>query len=134
MQAPSVLESRTLRLFAGRERKGQRNAKSSWTGVVTDWTSRLDLRVFVEVDGFAYHWTPEQKRYDDKRRNELRLLGYEILVYDWKAVMDEPRRVVKETKTETGNTPRPGTGPDRQKKTKPLPARPPRRRTTSSRD
>ncbi len=64
---------------------------------------RLDIqvgpRVFVEVDGFAYHWTPEQKRYDDKRRNELRLLGYEILVYDWKAVMDEPRRVVKETKT-----------------------------------
>ena len=131
--APSVLESRTLRLFAGA------NVKVEKCEVVVDGGRyRLDIqvgpRVFVEVDGFAYHWTPEQKRYDDKRRNELRLLGYEILVYDWKAVMDEPRRVVKETKTAIREHAPAGHRPDRQKKTKPLPARPPRRMTTSSRD
>jgi hypothetical protein len=25
--------------------------------------------LFVELDGYAYHWSPEQKRHDDARRN-----------------------------------------------------------------
>ena len=39
--------------------------------------------MFVEVDGYAYHWSPEQKRYDDARRNKLWLRGFTVLVYDW---------------------------------------------------
>ena len=57
---------------------------------------QLEGRLFVELDGYAYHWNPEQKRHDDARRNRLRLLGFAILVYDWHAVVNEPRRVVAE--------------------------------------
>jgi len=131
--SPSVLESRTLRLLASA------NVKVEKCEVVVDGGRyRLDIqvgpRVFVEVDGFAYHWGPEQKRYDDKRRNELRLLGYEILVYDWKAVVDEPRRVVKEIKTAVREQVPAGQRPNRQKRAKALRPRPPRPVTASGRD
>jgi very-short-patch-repair endonuclease len=96
--APSVLESRTLRVLAGANIKVDKCEV-----VVREGRYRLDLQVgpqlFVEVDGFAYHWGPEQKHHDDMRRNELRLDGFEILVYDWTAVTNEPRRVVKEVRT-----------------------------------
>ncbi len=67
---------------------------------------RLDIQVgpkpFVEVDGFAYHWGPEKKHHDDLRRNKLRLLGYEVLVYDWEAIVNEQSRVLSEVRTALG--------------------------------
>ena len=85
--APSVLESRALRLLADAGIKVV-NCET----VVHKGRFRLDMelehQVFVEVDGYAYHWSPEQKRNDDARRNQLRVLGAEILVYDWRAVME----------------------------------------------
>jgi very-short-patch-repair endonuclease len=96
--SPSVLESRTLRLFASAKIDVDRCEVVVWGG-----RYRLDIQVapglFVEVDGFAYHWGPEQKHRDDMRRNELRLHGFNILVYDWWAITNEPRRVVKEVRT-----------------------------------
>jgi very-short-patch-repair endonuclease len=95
--SPSVLESRTLRLLAGANIK-----VDNCEVVVDEGRYRLDIqvgaRLFVEVDGFAYHWGPEQKHHDDRRRNRLRLCGFEILVYDWRAIANEPRRVVKEVR------------------------------------
>jgi hypothetical protein len=95
--SPSVLESRALRLLA---RAGVRVVGCEV--VADEHHYRLDIQLehglFVEVDGYAYHWSPEQKRHDDARRNRLRLLGYEILVYDWQAVVNEPGRVVAEVK------------------------------------
>jgi very-short-patch-repair endonuclease len=93
--SPSVLESRALRLLA------RARVPVIKCEVVADGHRyRLDIQVahnlFVEVDGYTYHWSPEQKRYDDARRNRLRLLGFEILVYDWLAVVRAPRRVVAE--------------------------------------
>ena len=79
--APSVLESRILRVLAGGNIK-----VNQCEVVVREGRYRLDLQVgpqlFVEVDGFAYHWGPEQKHRDDLRRNDLRLHGFDILVYD----------------------------------------------------
>jgi len=64
---------------------------------------RLDLQLegglFVELDGYSYHWSPDHKRYDDARRNKLRLLGFEILVYDWQTVTKQGRRMVEEIRT-----------------------------------
>ena len=91
----SVLESKLLRLFAAN------GIKVIATEVVTvDGHYRIDAEVegdvFVEVDGYAFHWSPEQKDNDDARRNALHLAGYEILVYGWRAVTKEGRRVVRE--------------------------------------
>ena len=93
----SVLESRALRLLA----RAGINVVACEVAVDDD-RYRLDIelegRVFVELDGYAYHWSPEQKRHDDARRNRLRLLGFEVLVYDWQSVVNEPRRVVAEVR------------------------------------
>jgi very-short-patch-repair endonuclease len=93
--SPSVLESRTLRLLNG-----------GGIGVVRCETAvnggqyRLDIQlehdVFVEVDGYSYHWSPEQKRHDDARHNDLRLLGFKVLVYGWQDIVHHPRRVLAE--------------------------------------
>jgi hypothetical protein len=93
----SVLESRALRLLA---RAGIKVVACEVAA--DDHRYRLDIelegRVFVELDGYAYHWSPEQKRHDDARRNRLRLLGFEVLVYDWQSVVNERRRVVTEVR------------------------------------
>ena len=97
--APSVLEAEAMRLFRrwgipvlGREiRSG------------SDGRYRIDFLIApglaVEVDGFAYHWSPEAKAYDDTRRNRLRASGITVLVYDWRAIRFEPRRVAAEIQT-----------------------------------
>ena len=99
--APSVLESRALRLLAAGNVKVDR-----CEAVVDEGRYRLDIQVgpqlFVEVDGFAYHWGPEKKHHDDLRRNKLRLLGYEVLVYDWEAIVNEQSRVLNEVRTALG--------------------------------
>lgn len=95
--SPSVLESRALRLLS---RSGVKIERCE--AVVKGLGYRLDIQlkghVFVEVDGYAYHWSPEQKHYDDARRNRLRLVGFSVLVYDWRTVVNEPGRLVAEVK------------------------------------
>lgn len=91
----SVLESRLLRLFAVND------INLIATEVVTvDGRYRIDAEVeggvFVEVDGYAFHWSPEQKERDEARRNALRLMGHTVLVYGWRAVTREGHRLVQE--------------------------------------
>jgi very-short-patch-repair endonuclease len=50
----------------------------------------------IEVDGFAYHWSPEAKAYDEARRNRLRLGGSFLLVYSWRDICFDGRRVAQE--------------------------------------
>ena len=92
---PSVLESKLLRLFASH---GLRVLATEV--VVEDGRYRIDTqvgpKVFVEVDGYAYHASPEQKDRDDTRRNALRLKGLTVLVYGWRAVVDRGLQVVNE--------------------------------------
>jgi hypothetical protein len=52
--------------------------------------------VAVEVDGYAYHWSPEAKARDESRRNQLRLSGIFLLVYTWRDIRMEPGRVIRE--------------------------------------
>jgi very-short-patch-repair endonuclease len=62
---------------------------------------RLDFadperRLLIEVDGYAWHSTPDQMRRDLRRRNELNRAGWTILVYTWKDVTGEEERVIQE--------------------------------------
>jgi very-short-patch-repair endonuclease len=95
--SPSVLESQALRLLAA---NGIPVRKCE---VVVDGARhRIDIQLadtlFVEVDGYAYHWSPEQKRSDDARRNQLRLLGLEVLVYSWHDVVRDGQRLLTEVR------------------------------------
>lgn len=96
---PSVLEAETLRLF----RRWGIPVLEREVRVGSDERYRIDFLIApglaVEVDGFAHHWSPEQKAYDDARRNRLRAAGLMVLVYDWRAVRFEPRRVAMDVST-----------------------------------
>lgn len=93
---PSVLESRTLRLL----RSGGIMVQSVEVVVGPHGEYRadvgLDPMVLVEIDGHVFHSTPEQKAYDERRRAEIRMGGTFLLVYDWRAVSYEGRRVLAE--------------------------------------
>ena len=56
----------------------------------------LDPNVAVEVDGHAHHSTPEQRAYDERRRNEIRMGGRFLLVYQWRDILLDGRRVLAE--------------------------------------
>lgn len=94
--SPSVLESRFLRLL------WQNGIQPIGVEVTVgpDGEYRLDTlisqTVAAEVDGFAYHHTPEQKARDEHRRNQLRLSGLFLLVYTWRDVQVDAQRVVSE--------------------------------------
>jgi Protein of unknown function (DUF559) len=99
--APSVLESRALRLLSSAG-IGVEKCEVVVEGGRYRLDIQLERRLFLELDGYAYHWAPEQKRRDDSRRNRLRVLGFEILVYDWGTVVHEPSRLLGEIKTALG--------------------------------
>jgi hypothetical protein len=87
---PSVLESRTLRVLrtCGVEPIGTEV-------VVCDGRYRLDILLkpgmALEVDGYTFHWSPEAKAADSRRRNDLRLSGIIVLEADWVTVIREPQ-------------------------------------------
>lgn len=93
---PSVLEAEAMRFFA---RWGievlHREAL-----IEPDGRYRIDFllasRLIAEFDGYTFHWSPEAKRYDEERRNRLRLDGYIVLVYTWRDLRFEPRRTASE--------------------------------------
>lgn len=95
---PSVLESKLLRLLT----------QSGITPIAFEVKSgpagryRIDAMVdegiAVEVDGHAYHHSPEQKIEDERRRNRLRLGGLFLLVYTWRDVVYDAPRVVAEVR------------------------------------
>jgi hypothetical protein len=94
---PSVLESRMARLFH-RHRLPLPRAEVVW-GDQRQY--RLDfaypeLRLVVEVDGYAWHASPGQFARDHRRRNELTTAGWTVLVYGWRDVADDPDRVAGE--------------------------------------
>ena len=83
---PSVLESRILRLLhqAGIVPLGVEVPMGE------EGRYRVDVMLaptlVLEVDGYAYHHTPEQVIEDERRRRRLRLGGVEVLVYTWREI------------------------------------------------
>jgi hypothetical protein len=93
---PSVLEARWHRLL----RAGGIVPMGAEVVAGPDGAYRIDTLlvpgVAAEVDGHTYHYTPEQKAYDERRRAELRLEGLFLLVYGWRDITHDGRRVLAE--------------------------------------
>ncbi|MGH9115793.1 MAG: hypothetical protein ACRDWW_08190 [Acidimicrobiales bacterium] len=67
-----------------------------------DGRYRIDIAlrppVALEVDGYAYHWSPEAKAHDECRRTALRLAGTFLLVYTWRDIRFDAHRVAREVR------------------------------------
>ena len=95
--APSVLESRMARLIAG---SGLPLPEVEYVAGA-DGSYRLDfaypaLKLSIEVDGYAWHHDPVKVAEDHARRNRLRIEGWQILVYTWTQLRDDPDQVRSE--------------------------------------
>jgi very-short-patch-repair endonuclease len=95
--SPSVLESRLARQLRAHGLTAPK-AEVKWG---PGRRYRLDfsypeVRLVVEVNGWAYHSSPEQARRDTARRNVLNRAGWTVLEFDWWEVTNEPGRVVAE--------------------------------------
>jgi hypothetical protein len=90
---PSVLEARFHRLL----RMAGITPQATEVVAGPDGRFRIDTVIreslAVEVDGQVHHSTPEQKAYDERRRNEIRMGGVFLLVYTWRDVVMDGRRV-----------------------------------------
>jgi very-short-patch-repair endonuclease len=63
-----------------------------------DGSYRLDfayplLKLAIEVDGYVWHFSPEQQRRDHRRRNRLHINGWQVLVFTWLDVTRQPHEV-----------------------------------------
>jgi very-short-patch-repair endonuclease len=96
--APSVLESRALRLLRIAGLKPQ--AVEVKAGA--DLSYRVDILMCpglaVEVDGYSFHHSAEQMAEDARRRNRLFLDGTRVLVYTWRDITHDGRRVIAEVR------------------------------------
>ena len=96
--APSVLESHARRLVV----RTNLPTPTVEQRVGTDLADyRVDLcwgsvLFITEVDGYVWHFSPEQKERDDTRRNELRRKGWTVLVFNWRQVVAEPQEVARQ--------------------------------------
>jgi hypothetical protein len=94
---PSVLESMMIRLLVRHDLPIPKVELIAGS----DGEYRLDfsypeLKRAIEVDGYVYHFSPEQLQRDHARRNALQAQGWRLLVYTWLDVMKEGRRVARE--------------------------------------
>lgn len=97
---PSVLESETLRLLR-RNLIEPLACEVRWAAAGR--TYRVDVALTahtaMEVDGFAYHSSPEAKAHDEERRNALRLGGLFLLVYTWRHIRRDGPQVIAEVRS-----------------------------------
>jgi hypothetical protein len=95
--APSVLESRTVRLLLR-----HRIRPTGCEVKVDGGRYRLDIalsdHVAVEVDGYGYHFTPESAGRDARRGNHLLLAHRYVLHYVWSDVLHDQRRIIREAR------------------------------------
>ena len=97
-EAMSVLESKAQRLL----RKSGVTPVGVEVKVAGDSAYRLDILLrpglAMEVDGYAYHHSPEQMTADARRRNRLLASGVTMLVYTWEDILGDAHRVVAEVR------------------------------------
>jgi len=92
--SPSVLESRMLRLIV--EHKLPVPAVEVIVGPEGNYRfdfAYVAIKLAMEVDGYSWHFTPEQLQRDHWRRNQLQTNGWQILVFTWLDVTRRPHMV-----------------------------------------
>ena len=52
-----------------------------------------DVKVAIELDGWATHGSPQRRRADLSRQNELEVLGWHVLRFTWDDVTKDPAGV-----------------------------------------
>ncbi len=97
---PSVLESRMLRLLLDHDISVP--AVELLAGPKGEY--RLDfadpvIKLAIEVDGYVWHFTPEQLAQDHRRRNRLHADGWHTLVFTWMDVIQRPDEVAEAIRT-----------------------------------
>jgi very-short-patch-repair endonuclease len=93
---PSVLESTALRLFRQGRIRPLKVEVVAGEGGRYRLDALLHSRLAVEFDGYTYHFAPEMKAHDERRRNRILLEGIALLVYTYADVMWDGRRVLGE--------------------------------------
>ena len=59
------------------------------------YLTKDNKKTIVEVDG-EYHYTPEQRKYDERRDGLLRSSGYRMIRFTNKEVLEAPDKVKKD--------------------------------------
>lgn len=54
------------------------------------------LKIAVEIDGWAFHSDPDVFERDRKRQNALILMGWQVLRFTWRDLVEQPDRVIFE--------------------------------------
>lgn len=117
---PSVLESRTSRLLR-RWKIEPLAAEVPVLGNRYRADYKLAPAVLLEVDGYAYHSSPEAKAADSRRRNALRSAGYTIIEADWITVVHHPEQLRAEIERVLGRRLPGGRGPAPGRRRRPPP-------------
>jgi very-short-patch-repair endonuclease len=53
-----------------------------------------DVRLVIEIDGLAFHVTPEQFQADRHRQNRLMAAGWTVLRFTWRDLTERPAYVI----------------------------------------
>lgn len=97
--SPSVLESKVLRLLLSAGiRPLAREQVVTWSGGRYRLDFTLAEGLALEVDGYAFHFTPESMGSDLRRRRRLKQQGIEVLVFTWLDVVYDGEHVIAEVR------------------------------------
>ena len=58
-----------------------------------------ELRIAIEVDGWAHHSDVDRFRHDRQRQNTLVALGWTVLRFTWTDLTDRPAYVIATIRT-----------------------------------
>jgi very-short-patch-repair endonuclease len=53
------------------------------------------VRLVIEIDGWAFHSTPERFQRDRQRQNRLTAAGWTVLRFTWRDLTERPEHVVE---------------------------------------
>lgn len=59
-----------------------------------------DMRLVVEVDGWAHHVNPDRFQADRTKQNAILAAGWSVLRYTWADLVDRPAQVVREIRAQ----------------------------------
>jgi len=94
----SVLESRLVDLIRSHSLPTPQFQHEVWSGgrfVARIDAGYPDIRLAIEVDGYASHSAPEAFQRDRRRQNDLVLLGWTVLRFTWADVVKSSDEVAR---------------------------------------